>query len=164
MFKRILSSVAEVLGKQKSSSDPTIYEMGKASFVAPFGWQQASKSRERIVLRLPSGTRQITLSMMRLPDGAGMEAFQRVCQLRYAAEKKELIEGSIHPEEPVCYRDGRVLVMQFAGNDKRQGRVFSDILSYANGQITTLYLESAREDASGHAECMRGLVSSLKRY
>jgi hypothetical protein len=54
--------------------------------------------------------------------------------------------------------------MQFAGNDKKQGRFFSCILSYANGQITTLYLESVREGVSGHTECMQGLVSSLKPY
>jgi hypothetical protein len=83
MFKRILSNLSEALGIQKSSSDPTIYEMGKASFVAPVRWKQVSKSREKVVLRLPSGTRQITLSMMRFPDGAGMEAFQRACQARF---------------------------------------------------------------------------------
>jgi hypothetical protein len=164
MLKRILSNLAAALGAQKSSSDPTIYEMGKAAFVAPAGWEQVSKSRERVVLRIPSGARQITLSTIKFPDGAGMEAFRRVCQARYAAEKKELTEGSIYPDEPLCYRDGRAMVMQFAGNDKREGRVFSGILSYAKGQITTLYLESVREGVSGHAECMRSLVSGLKRY
>ena len=54
--------------------------------------------------------------------------------------------------------------MRFAGNDKRQGRVFSAILSYAKGQITTLYLESVREGVPGHAENMQNLVSALKRY
>ena len=93
-----------------------------------------------------------------------MEAFRRVCQARYAAENKELVEGSIYPEEPFCYRDGRALVMQFAGNDKREQQVFSGIMSYANGQVVTFCLESVKDGVSGHAESMRGLVSGLKRY
>jgi hypothetical protein len=107
MFKRLVSNFTEAFGTKKLSSDPTIYEMGKASFVAPPGWEQVSKSKERVVLRLPDGTRQITLSMMKFQDGVDMGAFQRVCQQRYTTEKKELTEGFIHPEDPVCYRDGR---------------------------------------------------------
>jgi hypothetical protein len=106
VFKRLLWTVIAGLGIGGSASAQEQFTIGHNEVTAPAGWRQVNKTEDRLVLRSSDQHQQATLSVVRLSSDATFEEFNRLCQLRIDAERKELGDGFIEPEAPKPAKDG----------------------------------------------------------
>jgi hypothetical protein len=86
-----------------------------------------------------------------------------LCQLRIDAERKELGDGFIEPEEPQPFKDGDIFGLFYTGGERKTGRVFSAYLSLAQREFLTLYVEGVGVAPKHHLQFFKVFVDGLNR-
>ena len=157
---RIITTIAAALGLSGAASAQH-FSVGSAEVQAPSGWTEVKKDDERIVLRAPNGKQQATVSVMRFGADTSFEDFQRLCQLRLEAEKKDSPDCFVQAEPP--YDIKGKFGMFYSGGVKRTGRVFSGYLSLMKRELVTIYLEGLGTDPKEHLQTFQSFVERLTR-
>lgn len=157
---RILMTIAAALGLSCAASAQQ-FAVGSAEVRAPSGWTEVKKEEERIVLRAPDGKQQATVSIMRFGADASFEDFQRLCQLRLEAEKKDSPDCFVQAEPPFDAK-GK-FGMFYSGGVKRTGQIFSGYLSLTKRELVTVYLEGLGIAPKEHLQTFQAFVEGLSR-
>jgi hypothetical protein len=137
--------------------------LGKSEITAPNGWVEFKKTEDKLVLRSPDQHQQATITVVELSADPTLENFTRLCQRRIDAEKSELSDGFIEPENPKPIKNGDTFGLLYSGGDKKTGRVFSAYLSSKRREFLTLYVEGVAIAPKDHLESFKAFVSGLKR-
>lgn len=163
MFKRVISTLVASLGISGSVAAQQHFTIANNEIGAPVGWHQVSKTEDRLVLRSTDQHQQATISVLRLGSDTSFEDFRRLCQHRIDAERKELGEGFIQPDDPRPSKDGDTYRLFYSGGEKKTGRLFSAYLSLARREFLTIYVEGVGVAPQVHLDSFKVFVDGLKR-
>jgi hypothetical protein len=86
--KRLISTLIASLGISSPATAQQHFTLSNAEVTAPPGWQQVTKTADRLVLRTSDRREQAVISVLRLGADANLEDFTRLCQLRIDAERQ----------------------------------------------------------------------------
>jgi hypothetical protein len=163
MFKRIVSTLVASLGVSGSVAAQQHFTFANNEIAAPVGWHQVSKTEERLVLRSSDQHQQATISVLRLGSDTSFDDFRKLCQHRIDAERRELGDGFIQPDDPKPSRDGDTFRLFYSGGEKKTGRLFSAYLSLSRREFLTIYVEGVGVAPQVQLDCFKVFVNGLKR-
>jgi len=162
VLKQLISTLIASVGLSSPATAQHHFTIARTEVTAPVGWRQISKTEDRLVLSSSDQRQQTTISVLRFNSDATFEDFRRLCQHRIDAERKELVDGFIEPDEPKPFKDGDTFGLFYSGGEKRTGRLFSGYLSLAQRQFLTIYVEGLGVAAKIHFETFKAFVDGLK--
>jgi hypothetical protein len=139
------------------------FSIANSEITAPVGWHQVNKTEDRLVLRSSDQHQQATISVLRLGSDATFEDFRKLCQHRIDAERKELSDGFIQPDEPKPFKEDNIFHLFYSGGEKKTGRVFSAYLSLARRDFLTIYVEGVGVAPQVHLGSFKDFVDNVKR-
>jgi hypothetical protein len=160
VLRRLVATLVAGIGPGAAAAQQHL-TIGHCELIVPLGWNQISKSDERIVLRRTDGKQQATISVLEFTKDPTFDEFKRICQHRIEAENKELEDGFIQPEEPS--EDHGAYGMLFSGGDRKTGRVFSGYLSLMRKELLTVYVEGLGVTPKENLETFAQFVKGTKR-
>jgi hypothetical protein len=163
MIEQFLSSVIAGLGLASLALAQGHFAIGKAEIVPPAEWQLTSSVEDRLVFQTADRHQQATISVVHLAADATLEDFTRVCAHWLAAERREMVDGFIEPENPAPFKQGAVFGMFYSGGEKKTGRIFSGYLSMVRGEFVIVYVEGTGVPPEEHLQSFKAFVTGLKR-
>jgi hypothetical protein len=161
--KRLFSRVLAGLGLTTLALAQGHYAIGNVEIVPPAGWELARSNEDRLVFETADHHQEATISHVQVAADANLDQFTKLCSLRLKAERKDLSDGFIEPENPVPFEKGGIFGLFYSGGERKTGRIFSAYLSMAHGDFVTIYVEGSGISAKEHLQGFKSFVTGLKR-
>jgi hypothetical protein len=159
LFSRVLAG----LGLTTLALAQGHYAIGSAEIVPPAGWELARSTKDRLVFETADHHQQATITNVQVAADANLDQFTELCSLRLKAERKDLSDGFIEPENPVPFEKGGIFGLFYSGGEKKTGRMFSAYLSMGRGDFVTIYVEGSGVPPKEHLQSFKSFVTGLKR-